>query len=464
MANFYDKTAQVNVFLETAPVSSQSFQFPLVLLPHNLTSNAIDSFSSSASVVSAGGAVNSPVYLFATGVFGGIAAPSLMKVARATLDSVELTVQGVPAVGEDVSVNGVVDGVSKTVSYEVVQDDTSTEVAAGLATALTAAFATGVTFTAATNKITADTITVPVSFGWQSLTDNAPHVKVEDITSENLVTVATAALAQDDDVSFAMAESHSDADITALANYFNGTTIQYFPSTADPKAADGGDTSNISYNLSQLKQKGVSLVYHTKADTHFPEAYVVGNLAGLDPYQLYSVNNLTLEGVPIDKLTDQQRITLTQRNTNYYISEHGDGNYKEGWAMDGNFIDTVRFGNWLGIASELALYGLIKRRAQGGRAVPYSDFGALQMENTVTNDVINVGINGGRIATGTTVGSNNNTIDLNPVVNFKTRADQTNNNIAARFWEDAVIEVVFISGIHHVSVNAYVILNRDPIQ
>ncbi|CAH9012731.1 putative tail sheath protein [Vibrio phage 277E43-1] len=471
MPVYNQKTVDVEVFLQTRPSAAQSFEFPMVIIPHNLTKGVVDSFASLNGVISEGAAINSPVYQFGAGCFGGIAAPDLMKVARATLEHINLQVTSIPDVGEEVSVNCNVNGVAAIVAYEVQDSDTSTEVATGLAAALTAKYVdsntSNPTFVASGDTIKASLGSVTpyaISFGWASIEEDTviPHVKVSDITSDVLVDVLTTAIALDDDVSFILAESHDSADVVALANYVATTPYQYFTTTSDINTADNTNTSNISSTLALLKQDDVSLQYSAVADSHFPEAYLVGNMAGINPYNLNNQNLLTFQGVPTDTLTEQQRITLTERNTNYYVTEHGFGTYREGWAMSGNFIDVVRFSKWLKISTELALFNLYKEKSDIGSAVPYNDQGSRMMESRVRNDVVNVGIRGGTVATGTTVDPINGTINLDPVISFGTRAAQTNSNISNRIWDNGLVEVVYISGINHVKVNAYVILNRDP--
>jgi len=471
MAQFTKNVVSVDVFLQTRPGAAQSFEFPMVIIPHNLTKGVVDSFASLDGIISSGAAINSPIYQFGAGCFGGIASPDLMKVARATLENVTLKITTIPAVGEEVSVNANVNNVAATVAYEVQAGDTIDDVATGLAAELTAEYpsanTSNPTFVAATDTITVSLGSADpfaISFGWASveLDTVVPHVRVEDVTSDVLVDVLTTAIALDDDLSFIMAESHDSADVVSLANYAATTPYQYYTTSNDINTADNTNTSNIANTLSLLSQDEVSLQYSAVADTHFPEAYLVGNLAGISPFRLNNQNLLTFKGVPTDTLSEQQRITLTKRNTNYYIKEHDVGTYREGWSMSGNFIDTIRFSKWVKISTELALFNLFKSKADIGSAVPYSDTGSRMMESRVRNDVVNVGVRGGTIATGTTSDPINGTINLDPKVDFGTRAAQTNANISNRIWENGLVEVVYISGINHVKVNAYIILNREP--
>ena len=469
MATYNGPTVDVNIFLQTRPIATQNFKYPMVIIPHNLTSGVVDSFASLDGVISAGAAVNSPMYRFAAGLTGGIAAPDLIKFARADLETITLTVDSVPEVGEDLTVNCNVNGVATAVSFEIAVAGDTDAAATGLAAALTTKYPTGgtnPTFSVNASIVTVaiDTDTVPSSFGWASTTlAGYPHVVVENTTDNTLADLIVTAATADDDFSFILAESHSSADIQALADYAVSASKQYYVSTSDIKVKDNTDDANIALTLGAKNQDEVSLQYSAFAKTHFPEAALVGNICSIDPYRLNNQNLVTLSGIPVDSLTETEIVTLTDRNVNYYVSEYGSGAYHEGWTMGGNFVDTIRFAQWFKVRCEEALYLLFKNAADSGSAVAYSDTGKLKMESRIRNDVVNVGIRGGTIATGnTTDPDTGSTINLDPYIDFGTRAQQTNNNIAQRVWADGIAEVVYQSGINHVKLNGYVILNRDP--
>ena len=465
MATYNGPTVSVDVFLQTRPIATQNFRYPMVIIPHNLTSGVVDSFATLSGVTGAGAAVNSPLYMFTSGLKGGIAAPDLVKIARANIDSILITVDSVPAVGEDIIINANVNGVAKAISFEIAVADDKDAAAAGLEAALSAEYAGGDNpiFSVAGNVITTTigAATVPTSFGWSTLdASGVPHVTVEDTTSDVLADVIANAATVDSDFSFVLAEGHTAADQVALATYANANSKQYYTSTQEEGVKDNTSTSNVALTLGALGQGEVSMQYSKVADKYFPEAALVGNIASIDPSRLNNQNLTTLSGVPVDKLTETEIVTLTSRNVNYYVSEYGSGAYHEGWAMDGNFIDTIRFSQWFKARCEEALYLLFKQAAD---AIPYSDVGKLQMESRIRNDVVNVGIRGGTIATGETADPVTGArINLNPYIDFGTRAQQTNGDIAQRVWANGTAEVIYVSGINHTKLNAYIILNRDP--
>tara|TARA_Y100001956_G_scaffold4944_1_gene4442 strand:+ start:1604 stop:3013 length:1410 start_codon:yes stop_codon:yes gene_type:complete len=468
MATYNGSTVEVNTFLSGRPISTQNFEFPMVVVPHNLTTGVVDSFSSLNGVVGSGAAVNSPLYMFTSGLKGGTAAPSLVKIARATLTSVTVTVDSVPAVGEKIAVNANINGRAEVVSFEIVTADDKNAAAAGLEAALKSAYsgekipAFSVSGNVITATVTPDTF--KTSLGWATLTAaGVPHVTVEDVTSDPLVDVLKGAADADDDFSFILAEGHTSADQVALAAYAEANDKQYYTSTSEAGVKDNTSQSNVALTLGALGQDTVSLQYSAVANQVFPESCVVGNTAAISPFRANNPNLMTLKGVPVDKLTETEIVTLTKRNVNYYVSEYGSGAYHEGWTMGGNFTDFIRFAQWYEAKCEEALYLLFKQASDRNSSVPYSDVGKLQMESRVRNDVINLGIRGGTIATGTTEDPvTGDRINLDPIIDFGTRAQQSNSDITQRVWGTGMSEVVYVSGINHVKLNNYIIVNRDP--
>lgn len=470
MATYNGPTIEVNTFLQTKPIATQNFKYPMVVVPHNLTSGVVDSFTSTKSITGLGAAVNSPIYQFVSGLTAGIAAPDLVKIARCDVTSILATVVSIPEEGEDIAINVNVNGVAKTISYTIQAGNTTTEAAAGLEAAFTTAFPQSETknpaATPSTNvitfAITADTFSTSV--GWSTLDDyGVPHTTVEDTTSATIADVIASAQSADSDFSFVLAEAHTQADQVALAAFAASNNKQYYTSTSEVEVKDNTSDANVALVLGALGQDEVSMQYSAFAETHFPEAALVGNICSIDPYRSNNQNMLTLSGVPVDKLTDTEIVTLTARNVNFYVSEYGSGAYHEGWAMSGNFVDVIRFSQWYTAKCEEALYLLYKQASDAGRVIEYSDVGKLKMESRIRNDVVNLGIRGGTIATGSSedpvTGAR---IDLNPYIDFGTRAQQSNNNIAQRVWADGISEVVYISGINHTKLNNYIVLNRDP--
>ncbi|AUR86367.1 tail sheath protein [Vibrio phage 1.084.O._10N.261.49.F5] len=469
MAYFSPNTVDVKVSLGTSPSQLKTFDVAAGIVGHNINDLLIETYLDAKTVLSAGFAQNSPTHRMAVGLFnGGIAAPASFKTVRCDISAYTLKVTGIPAVGQVVSVNANVNKVSKVASYTVVDADDATKVAEGLLADLQALFPEATTgnpvFTSATDTITATIAadTFPCSFGWNSETANLPHVEVGSVTADVLTDKLASAYTQDSNMTALMSEYKTPADIKSLAAVVKEYFIQLFTSSSDADSKNSASPTSLIQELAALEYDETEFQWTQYANSYFPEAAYLGNIMGLKPYTLYSVSGVTLNGVPKDdQLTAQERVTLTSRNANIYITERGTGVYKDGYAVSGQFVDTVRFGNWSAETVEQILFDLKKKKADLGSAIPYTDGGALMMKSAVIKDYVNVGIRGGRIATGTTEDEFGNTIDLNAKVDFGTRAMQTDADITNRIWRNGVVEVVMISGINYIETNVYIESNRQ---
>lgn len=476
MAVFSPNTVTVQVFRNTRVVAAQALEYPIYMVPHNLTTSAVDSYSSATAALQAGAATNSSIAKLMTGTFGGIAPPQLAKIGRMNITTTDLVVGTIPAVDEDVKINVKINGTEKVISYTIQSGDTTTEAAAGLEAALTTEYPVAdiknPVFSVSTNTVTAtyDADTYPSSFGYNSfdLDDRigTPHVLIENKSSVTPTAALTAIMPFDSNFFFVGAESHDPTEVDALATFVQANDLMFVSSTSDVDVYDNTSTSNIALTLQNKNYDQTVLTYSSQADWAFPEGMVVGAWAGIKPYEVNSLNLRTLPGLVADIFTSESpRQTLAERNTNYYWTENGTANFYEGWvsATGTEFADTVRFSLWSKLTTRAAIFNLMKGRSDAGRAVPYNDLGITEIEQVVWNDMVNVAIAGGTCATGYSINSTTGArINLNPIVDFGTRADQTNANIGARILADCDVEMVYVSPIHHVNVRVYVILNRNP--
>lgn len=469
MAKFSPNTVNVEVFRATRVVASNSLSFPMYAIPHNITSNMVDSFTDATTALAAGVALNSPLYNFIQGSFAGRQKPELVKVARQSLQSAELTVDSIPATGDKFSINVNVAKIAKVVSIEVTDAMTLDEAATALAAELTTLYPasdSNPTFAVTDNTVSVTPKTASVSVGYNSVSTTTipkPHVLVSNTSTVSPSATIAAVMGIDNNFFFVGAENHTPSEVLLLAALAQTNDMIYLTSTSDTKAADVSDTANIALSLSGAQYAHTLQMYSSQADWKFPEALVVGEWSAIRPYNLNSLNLRTLMGLYADPLTPQQRQTLAERNCNFYFEENGYPQFFEGWMADGDFADVVRFSLWAKLTTRSSIATLLKQRSDIGGGVEYSDFGASELEARIWNDVVNVAIRGRTCATGWTRDPVTGTqINLDPIVEAGTRAQQTNENIGTRTWDGIVVEMVYISPIHHVNIKLYVILNRNP--
>lgn len=479
MATFTPNTVSVEVFRSTRVVAANALEYPLYLVPHNLSVNAVDTFSSLKSIVDFGAATNSALSKLISGTFGGIVKPDLAKIGKMPLTTYTLTVDAIPAEGETISVYAKVNGVEKEISYTIANADTTTLAATGLAAALVAEFddtvdAKNPAFTDAAGVITvtpAATDPYAMDFGYASVdlstVQQVPHVSIKATSSATPAATLASVMGVDNNFFFVGATSRDAVEVNALATFAQANDMMYVTSTSDVNVKDPANSSNIALTLQAASMDQTVLTYSAQADFNYPEGAVVGAWAGIKPYQINSLNLRTLKGIVADGLSDQDRQTLAERNVNYYFVENGTSNFYEGWVMtEGTeFADTVRFALWAKLATKSAIFNRLKQRSDSGRAVAYADFGASELKAVIQRDMVDVGVRGGTIATGWTEDNTGQfpvRINLNPKIAMSTRAAQTTANIGNRIWDEVSVDMVYISPIHHVNVNLYVNLNRDP--
>lgn len=459
MANFIPFTTRINVLFEGRAVAQESLETPMFLAHHDLFTQRARIFSSTQEILDAGFPTGHPAVRYAEAMFSGQLSASTLVIGRRAPSVYTVQVAATGWVTDDiVSVNASIASVKSTFSYTVQANDTVQDVGDGLA-ALLQADAGITTATSDANgliTITPAASTI-VAFG------AALFTTIYTTSSETVQDALAAVTQENNNFFFLSAESHVIADQSALAGYAEQNDMLYLYSTQDTDVLNAVNTTNVFHILSGLQYQFTCGVYNEKADIDFPEGAIVGSMAAQDPSFAFTANLQTLKGITPSNLTDGEKTAIVTKNGNYYELERGVGTFKEGFTANGDFIDRSRFGLWLKLRGQLALFNRMKRAADRGSAITYTDAGVAQLRAALFNDVINQGLANGAIASGiTTDPVSGNTINLNPIVETGTRAQQTNNNIGQRLWTGFIIDVVYSGAIHHVDATAYVVNNRDP--
>lgn len=475
MATYYPKTVDTTVTRSTRPVFEPSLENAMFLCPTNLSTEDTESFTSLESVVDFGFAVGSEFYEFAKGCFGGKQAPTFVKLKPMALTNslIEVSTTNIPPVNYEVSINVVMNEEAKTISYTVQPNDGAGEIATGLQAALSAEYDNG-TDTSFPSFQVANTVNITItpsltdpygmSFG---VADSNDYFALSNITPETYAAVAAEAKEDDEDWYFLSADTHDKNDQDALFGYAQAANQVFYVTTSqdpDNVVADAGAITEIAFEKSYAQ----GLVgYFKRSDAEYPEGAIIGSWAKKSPSKRFTLNLQTFEGITPwtgSELREAARIILLGYNGNFYAPEKKRNGFKAGVSPSGDFADTVRFSDWLQLATETALFGYMTGRADISSAIGYEDPEIRAMEQVIWNDVINPASLGtdGSILRGSTTNEFGDVIDLEPVVNFGNRADKPTNDIANRLLEDCTVEVVYAGAIHAVKINAYVVLNRLP--
>lgn len=220
--------------------------------------------------------------------------------------------------------------------------------------------------------------------------DNAPSTVVvgRKLTNEDYPTALTNISAENDSWFAIVADSHDYEDVSGIANYIAGTKKVYFTSTQDPATITTSSTS-VGARLKALGYDQTSVIYHSQADTYFPEAAWVGSqltyVPGANDWELK-----TLEGVPADRLTDTARTNLVANNVAYYTTVGGVNITRNADMLDNTPIDQKIGEFWTIARMQESVFGMLIRQPK----VPYTDQGFTKVEAQMRS-VLALGVQNG---------------------------------------------------------------------
>ena len=130
--------------------------------------------------------------------------------------------------------------------------------------------------------------------------------------------------------------------------------------------------------------------YHTLNST-FADGALVGRVAPLDPGSETWANK-TLAAVPADKFTDSEEAQLDNKNANYYVNVGGINVTQNGKVCGGEYIDIIRFIDWLQARMEEGIFQDIANADK----IPFTDGGIAVVENRM-REVLKRGVRAGGI-------------------------------------------------------------------
>lgn len=206
------------------------------------------------------------------------------------------------------------------------------------------------------------------------------HVDVT-ATTETYIEALAEINAVTTDWFFLLADTHTEADVLALAAYTEGERIIYATSSADTDIPTSADTDVLS-QLLDLQYDHTILWPHVDADDEFVEGGIIGAMAGLVPGSS-TLHGKTIPGVATNTWDSTEASFVEAKNGFSYYFIAGSGFALDGKMVSGRFFDTIRGGLNLEFKVEEALFGLLKRQSDLGRKVPYTLSGFMMIQNTI---------------------------------------------------------------------------------
>lgn len=155
----------------------------------------------------------------------------------------------------------------------------------------------------------------------------------------------------DDDWYFLLTYQHSGADIITVADWVEAQSKLYFASYNDADALDPNAETDPGFDLNQREMMRTALIYAEDPE-EFPEAAWVALQATKNPgsstWKFRSVSGVTPSDLtPTDMLTLKGDKYSNGKGYNIYTRVAGRNMFSEGKVAGGEFIDVMRFSDWL---------------------------------------------------------------------------------------------------------------------
>lgn len=450
---YEDKVVDVEVTLGTQPIDTVGFETPMFLAVHNNFPERVRFYGSLESLVGDGFAVGSAAYQFASNVFAGSFAASLVGIGRMSLASSRVDFTG--TVNEErVVVNITINGTIKAVTILLQVGNTPGQVASALATGINddADLAGRVVAT-----VENSTVVVIQSAERVSIGKGEGTYKIVNTSAETVATALPQVLAENHNWYFLSHEQRSDADIVAAAEFAQANYKLHVYNSSDSDALAAANQSASVFDT--LKSLGYNSLgtYDKDADVEYTEGSVIGAMAANDPSYGDSIHLKTMPGMAPSTISETQRMNAWGRNANIYRAMYGTNSYIEGRTSSGQYVDVIRFSHWLKFRMEESVFGYMKRRSDQGQSMKMSDEDLPVLRSILFNNPINIGIRNGGILTGY---DSVNRVSYDPIITIPRRAEIPTNDLANRILRDVKVEVVYNNSLHYVKIRAAVVLDR----
>lgn len=247
---------------------------------------------------------------------------------------------------------------------------------------------------------------------------------------------------EEDDWYFLIAATHNADDIQELAAWTETQEKLYGSSYAGVEAQDSTIETDPGFILNQQVFSRTFLLWSENADEEYPEAAYIGLQAPKDPGSTtWKFRELT--GVTPSALSPTAKITLagdkfeSGKGYNVYTREGNRNMVSEGKTTSGEFIDTMRFVDWIRARMREAIFA----RLINSEKVPYTNEGFAVIEGEMRK-VLQRGVAVGGLASFTVTVPDARSRDFN----------ERANRVASGFKFDGVLA----GAIHFIGIDGTV--------
>lgn len=428
-----EQVVNVTITRQAQGVSRQGFGIPLIVGPTAAWAELTRTYASLEEVV-ADFATSDPEYLAARAVFSQSPKPRSVVIGRRTPDIAQVDSVNVVTVADattyTVTINGVpfsiVSGVGATAT--TIRDQLIAAINAG-AEPVTAAI------------VDADTLGLTADVAGDGFTKAVTaNLSITAVTANYNVGNAILDIKEENDEWYMLVlTSHSTHDIMNAAATIETMRRMFSAASLDANCLVPASTTDPLYRLSALNYARTFCMYHEDPDAEYPEAAWDGRVLPDDPGS-ETWKFKTLAGVTASRLTTTEQNAVTGKNGNLYMGIGGVDITREGTVADGEFIDVIRFVDWLEARMEERIY----QRLVDSEKIPYTDRGIAVIEAEVR----------AQLRDGIAVGGLSD--DPAPTVTVPKVADVDPADRRARVFGDLTFSATLAGAIHEVLISGRV--------
>lgn len=376
-----EEIVKVSIVRGTKTISKAGFGVPLIL-SSDASFVGVRAYAT-LKAVEADFATSTSVWKWANKVFAQERKVKQLKVARRTALVAQvntLTILNATDGVFSVDINGVV------YSYTAASN-TIAQIRTALIAAINAGTASN-SVTAAAGVAAAEiTLTCVAGVGFALGPVTANITKVLTTANNGVAEDIIAAENADNDWYALILTSRTSVDILAAATLIESRRKIYLACTAD-NAVKSNTAGNI-YAVLKAKSFARTVPFWSTDQANGPEAGYAGRCLPLDPgSETWKFKDIV--GLVADAFTDTEVNNMKANNVNIYRNFAGFSMTSEGQVSVGEFIDVIRFIDWLQAQMEEEVFALLISVSK----VPYTDNGVAMIENVIRKQLqrgINVG-------------------------------------------------------------------------
>lgn len=372
--------AEVIITTLTGGITRAGFGMPLIL-SHKATWVERVRFYTNATAVGTDFATTTPEYKDATAIFSQNPRPERIAIGRASL---------APTQRYDIKVVSLLNSTKYSFVLNAVQIDftsdpsaTNDEVIAGLQAAA-AATATAAGFTASVQGAMGSTflrILGNAAGNWVATELlNLNHLSIEQNHADPGVATDLDAIVLEDNSWYCLLTNYnSKAYVAAVAAWVEAHEKLYIVASLDSEIATVAfsGATDIAKTLNTSAYFRTGLIYH-QSSGGFADAAWAGVCLPFDPGS-ETWKFKTLAGVAATTLTGTWQANIIAKKCNYYYNISGRNITAEGKVSGDEWIDVIRFRDWLKVRIQERLFILLAN----AKKIPYTDPGIALVESEV---------------------------------------------------------------------------------